>query len=210
MSKDRFNIWYNKWLGRIDEEADESLWNEIEDELDFRETWQNISGRLDKIDISVKPVTKKKSYLKEIIGIAAGILLVLGTAKYISDRSPEIPVSADISLSGRHTDQMVKSITDNALRPTGSGIIVTGLPGRSVHRELLPAERDFDYQGTGQIRLADGDRPTGRTSLAANQPLTAYPLDNKRPEMALAIIRDICLYCMTCLIIFLKVAEAGT
>jgi hypothetical protein len=93
MSKDRFNIWYNKWLGRIDEEADESLWNEIEDELDFRETWQNISGRLDKIDISVKPVTKKKSYLKEIIGIAASILLILATAKYISDRSQEMSVS---------------------------------------------------------------------------------------------------------------------
>ena len=187
MSKDRFNTWYNKWLGRIDEEADESLWDEIEDELDFRETWQNISGRLDKIDISVKPLTQKKSYLKEIIGIAAGVLLVLGTAKYISDRSPEIPVSAAIALNGRHTDQMVKSITDNALGQTGSGITVTGLPGRRVHPELLPAERDFDYQGTGQIRVADGDRPTGRTGLAANQPLTAYPLDNNNmPEMVLA------------------------
>jgi hypothetical protein len=185
MSKDRFNIWYNKWLGQIDEDADESLWNEIEDELDFRETWQNISGRLDKIDISVKPVTKKKSYLKEIIGIAAGILLVLGTAKYINDRSLEMPVSTAISLTGS-LDQKVKTITGNALRQAGSGIMVTGLPGRRV-RELLPAERDFGYQRTGQTRVTDGDRPASRTSLTASQQLTARPLDNKRPEMTLAI-----------------------
>jgi len=138
MSKDRFNIWYNKWLGRIDEDADESLWNEIEDELDFRETWQNISGRLDKIDISVKPVTKKRSFLKEIIGIAASILLVLATTKYLSDRSQEMSLGADnVALTRRYTAQKIETITDNALRQTGSEIIVAHLSGRRADPTLL-------------------------------------------------------------------------
>ena len=185
MSKDRFNIWYNKWLGRIDEEADESLWKEIEDELDFQETWQNISGRLDKIDIAKKPVTKKKSYLKEIIGIAAGIILVLGTAKYISDRSPEMPVNADnISLTGRHTDQKVKTITDNAFRQTGSEIIVAGLSGKRDHSELFLREGKFDRQRTGRTRIAG--HFTGSAGLAEKQSLTLYPLDSKRPVITLA------------------------
>ncbi len=183
MSKDRFNIWYNKWLGRIDEEADESLWNEIEDELDFQETWQNISGRLDKIDISIKPVTKKKSYLKEVIGIAASILLILATAKYISDRSQEMSVSENIALTGRYTDQKIKTIADNAFRQTGSGIIVADLSGRRAHPELFLTEREFDHQKTGRPRMA------GRFMAQpgpAKQPLTVYPLDNKRAEMTLA------------------------
>ncbi len=187
MSKDRFNIWYNKWLGRIDEDADESLWNEIEDELDFRETWQNISGRLDKIDISVKPVTKKRSFLKEIIGIAASILLVLATTKFFIDRSQEMSLSADnVALTRRYTAQKIETITDNALRQAGSGIIVADLSGRRADPTLLFAEREFDHKGIERTRLAAAERPIARTGLAGKQSLTAYPLDNKRQEMTLA------------------------
>ena len=186
MSKDNFNIWYNKWLGRIDEEADESLWKEIEDELDFNETWQNISGRLDKTDISVKPLTKKKSYLKEIIGIAASLLLILATAKYISDRTNEISISADnIALTGMNTDRMNKTIADKASRQTGSGIIVTGLSGRRVSPDLLLTQRDFDDQRTGRTRMADDGLYMAQTG-PQKQSLTVYPLDNKMPEMTLA------------------------
>ncbi|MFO7923077.1 MAG: hypothetical protein R6U58_05230 [Bacteroidales bacterium] len=185
MSKDRFNIWYNKWLGRIDEEADESLWNEIEDELDFHETWENIAGRLDKIDRSVKPVTKRKSYLKEIIGIAASILLILATAKYISDKSHEMSVSADnIALTGRHTDQKVKAISDNALRQAGSGIMGAGISGRRANPEFFLTEREFDRQEAGRTRM--DNRIMARTGLAEKQPLTVYSFDNKRLEMTLA------------------------
>ena len=187
MSKDRFNIWYNKWLNRIDEEADESLWNEIEDELDFRETWGNISGRLDKIDRSAKPVTKKKSYVKEIIGIAASILLILATAKYISDRSQEMSLSPDNVVStGRNTDQKIESITDNALRQASSGMIVADLSGRRAHPEFLLTEREFDNQRTRRNQLAAGDRLMAQTGPVEKQSLTLYSLDSKRPEITLA------------------------
>ena len=185
MSKDRFNIWYNKWLGRIDEEADESLWNEIEDELDFRETWQNISGRLDKIDLSRAPLIKKKTYIKEVIGIAASILLVLATAKYISDRSQEMSLSADnVALTRWYTNQKIETITDNALRQVSSGIIVADLSGKIVHSGLLLTEREFDRQEAGPTPMAG--QLMARTGLAEIQSLTVYPLDSKRPEMTFA------------------------
>ena len=186
MSKDSFNIWYNKWLGRIDEEADESLWNEIEDELDFRETWENISGRLDKIDISAGSVPVKKSYIKEIIGIAASILLILATGKYISDRSQQMSVTDNIALSDSYRDQNIKTIADKALRSAGSGNIVADLSGNIMYPELFLTESELDHERTRGTRVADDGRLITRTSPAEQQSLTVYPLDNKRTKMTLA------------------------
>ena len=183
MSNDRFNIWYNRWLGRINEEADESLWNEIEDELDFRETWQNISDRLNKIDKSVTPVIKKKSYLKEIIGIAASILLVLATAKYISDGSQEFSVGPNnAALTRSYIDRKINTINDEAFGQTGRGLVIADLS--EAHSGLLFIEREIDHQSTGNPRMAD--RLMALNVPAEKQSLTAHTLDYKRPEMTLA------------------------
>ena len=47
MTSDKFDIDYNKWLRQVEVGEDDSVWNEIQDELDLIETWDNISAHLD-------------------------------------------------------------------------------------------------------------------------------------------------------------------
>jgi hypothetical protein len=49
MTKSRFDIEYNNWLQQVNVDGEDTVWNEIQDELDFIETWDNISGKLDEI-----------------------------------------------------------------------------------------------------------------------------------------------------------------
>jgi len=75
VTKSRFDIEYNKWLQQINVEEGDNVWNEIENELDFIETWDNISAKLDE----VKPQKGKIvpiQFLK-LLAASAAILLIL-------------------------------------------------------------------------------------------------------------------------------------
>ena len=80
MSKSKFDKEYLKWLQQLDVEDDNSIWENIEDELDFIETWSHISSELDK----AKPATRRiaiKPY-RRYIAAAAAILLLIITSVY--------------------------------------------------------------------------------------------------------------------------------
>ena len=187
MSKDRFDIWYNKWLGQVDEEVDESLWEDIEDELDFQETWKNISSRLDKKMPYGLPVTKKRYYIKEIIGAAAGIILILATAKYISDQTGQVSVRSDnISLNNTYIKQKINVMAANAFRKTIAGGIEAGLLNKTIYLPDLPVLRDYEPHMIESDPISSGDRIPEWTDMAEQLLLTGYASDIEKPDMALA------------------------
>jgi hypothetical protein len=85
MTKSRFDKEYKKWLRQIDAEEDESVWNEIEDELDFRETWGNISDKLDDIQPR-KGMLMPMKHLKLLAATAAIILIMFLPFRYLIEQ----------------------------------------------------------------------------------------------------------------------------
>lgn len=84
MKKSKFDIEYKNWLSQVDEPADDSLWDEIETELDFVESWENISDELDS-RLEEKRVKPLYLYWKEAIAVAAMILLIISPVKIINE-----------------------------------------------------------------------------------------------------------------------------
>lgn len=86
MTNDRFDIEYKKWLAQVEVGEDDSVWNEIQDELDFMETWDNISAQLDVVAPQKSKVVIMK-FLKPLAAAAAIILLMLLPIKYFTDET---------------------------------------------------------------------------------------------------------------------------
>ena len=84
MSKSKFEIEYLNWLQQLDVEEDDTVWEEIQGELDFVETWDYISYELDRINPPVRKIVTK-SYIKIIAAAAAVILLILASVNYFSE-----------------------------------------------------------------------------------------------------------------------------
>ena len=97
MSKSKFDKEYLKWLQQLDVEDDNSIWENIEDELDFIETWSHISSELDK----AKPATRRiaiKPY-RRYIAAAAAILLLIITSVHFLREYINPPSSSDLLLT---------------------------------------------------------------------------------------------------------------
>ena len=86
MTKSRFDIEYKTWLQQMDVDDDDSVWNEIQDELDFKETWDNISGKLDEIQPQRGRLVPMK-YVKTFAAAAAIILIMLLPFRYFIDQA---------------------------------------------------------------------------------------------------------------------------
>jgi len=86
MKNHKFDIEYNKWIRQVDVEDDNSVWEEIQDELDFIETWDNISTQLDAVKPQKGKVIKMK-YMKFVAAAAAFILLMFLPVKYFNEQA---------------------------------------------------------------------------------------------------------------------------
>ena len=109
MKKSRFDIEYNRWLQQVDVGEEDSVWNEIQDELDFIETWKNISARLEEI----KPRKDRlisMNHLKKVAVAAAVLLLLFLSVNHFFRRENPSPI-----ISGKmiETDEKEKRGPDN-------------------------------------------------------------------------------------------------
>ena len=95
MSKSRFDTEYLKWLQQLDVEEDDTVWEEIQNELDFIETWDYISGELDRINPPIRKITTK-SYIKIVAAAAVAILLILASVNYFGEHVNQPPVHTEI------------------------------------------------------------------------------------------------------------------
>lgn len=93
MSKSKFDTEYLKWLQQLDAEDDGTVWEEIQGELDFVETWDYISCELDRIYLPIRR-TGAKSYVKIISVAAAVILLMLASVNYFNEHVNQPPVNS--------------------------------------------------------------------------------------------------------------------
>lgn len=91
MKSSKFDIEYNEWLHQVDVGEEDSVWEGVQNELDFMETWDNISTQLDVVMPQQSSGFAMK-YLKPFIAAAALILLMLLLVKDVTDRAmqPEI------------------------------------------------------------------------------------------------------------------------
>lgn len=94
MTKSKFDIEYNKWLRQLDVEVDDAIWNGIQDELDFIETWDNISAELDKVKPKKARVIPMQ-FLRVIAAAAAILLLMVLPVRYIIEQVTRPDVVAE-------------------------------------------------------------------------------------------------------------------
>ena len=137
MTKSRFDIEYNKWLQQVDVEEDDAVWNEIRDELDFIETWDNISTKLDKVKPQKGKVIPMK-YLKVFAAAAAIILILFLPVRYFVEQASH-PVT--ISELSEEADEKEELTSD---KPTTSATIEEDAEiAQKAGIEVSPADKVY-------------------------------------------------------------------
>ncbi|GAB1403680.1 hypothetical protein MASR1M74_17170 [Lentimicrobium sp.] len=111
MTNSKFDIQYNEWLRQVDVGENDSVWNEIQDELDFIETWDNISTHLDVV-MPPSGGTVAMRYLKSFLVATAVLLLVILPVKHITDQVDQPVIFYGQSIEERTT---VKEIPDETI-----------------------------------------------------------------------------------------------
>lgn len=153
MKKNKFDIEYKNWLSQVDEPADESLWDEIENELDFVESWENISNELDS-RLAKKRVVPLFVYWKEAIAVAAMIFLIISPVKIINEYI--IPSGDNIdNIAAWFEPNLGKSIVNNVepeFSETYIGMNIQGFNAVDVKIE----EGVFNYLDNA-LELAQND-----------------------------------------------------
>ncbi|MEE4284855.1 MAG: hypothetical protein V2I31_01865 [Mariniphaga sp.] len=140
MKKNRFDIEYNNWLQQVDAGEEDSVWNEIQDELDFMETWDNISAKLDEI----KPEKGRlipMNYLKKLAAAAAILLLVFLPVRHFLREANQPPVISERTIEA---DEKEKTTSDMSAPLAIVGKEVEGAETAEVEQiaEAEPASTD--------------------------------------------------------------------
>ena len=114
MRGDRFDIEYNKWLQQVDVSDSDSVWQEVEDELDYIETWNNISTRLDEV-MPLQGIINTMKYAKIVAAVTASILLMVLPLKDSGERSVQQTIISDQQSEALQTES---SVSDGMLQVT--------------------------------------------------------------------------------------------
>lgn len=161
MTKGKFDIEFSKWLQQIDvgEEAD-AVWNGIQDELDFIETWDHISAKLDEVKPQKGRVIPMR-YLKVFLAAAAIILILFLPVRTLFEQAshPDIvseqsnttdeeqELTADEStplIAAKNEADVVQSVASGV--PPGNNIDEKSFAAYSSN-ELLPINESQDSEG---------------------------------------------------------------
>ena len=116
MTKSRFDIEYNKWLQQVNAEEEDSVWNEIQDELDFIETWDNISVKLDEVMPQKDRVVPIK-YLKVLAAVAAIVLIMFLPVRSLIEKANSPAVISDLSTVTEEKEELTPDEPDPLTAP---------------------------------------------------------------------------------------------
>jgi hypothetical protein len=105
MTRSRFDIEYSKRLQHIDVEPRDDVWNEIQDELDFIETWDNISAKLDEVKPQRGRVVPMR-YLKVLAAAAAVILIMFLPVRYFMDQLSQPTIISEIERKADESQEL--------------------------------------------------------------------------------------------------------
>jgi len=92
MKRSKFDNDYLKWLRQIDVEEDDSVWEEIQNELDFDETWNYINRELDRIKPQRRRIVKLP-YPKIISAAAAVIIIIIASTFFLNKKTSHPTIS---------------------------------------------------------------------------------------------------------------------
>ncbi len=98
MKRSKFDIDYLKWLRQIDVEEDDSVWEEIQNELDFDETWNYINRELDRIKPQRRKIVKLP-YPKIISAAAAVIIIIIASTFFLNKKTNHPTIHSDRNLT---------------------------------------------------------------------------------------------------------------
>ncbi|MFO7575729.1 MAG: hypothetical protein R6W67_11300 [Bacteroidales bacterium] len=116
MTKSRFDIEYNKWLQQVNVEEEAAVWNEIQDELDFIETWDNISVKLDEI-MPQKGSMVPTRYLMILAAAAAIILIMLLPIRYFVEKASPPTIISELSEENDEKKELISDDTSHVTEP---------------------------------------------------------------------------------------------
>lgn len=139
MTRSRFDIEYSKWLRQIEVKEDDSVWNEIQDELDFIETWDNISHKLDEVKSQKSRVVPIR-YLKVIAAAAAIILVMFLPVRYFIEQANQ-PVTIS-ELSNNEDKKQAEASDDSA--PLKTATEEEGAVNNQMVEPEIPTVKNLD------------------------------------------------------------------
>lgn len=177
MKRSRFDIDYTKWLQQVDVDADDAVWNKIEDELDFAESWDNISTRLDVLK-PLESTMGSRNHLKKFT-VAAAILLLafLPASLFIKQESHQI-IKTELS-----TEEDAKEITEPSestnLKTAEKDEVkeVQSLSFKGISVDELPLTSFSDYKLTQTPEIADSEVLVHRTDEEVLNRIQGLPFD---------------------------------
>ncbi len=104
MTRSKFDIEYNERIQQVDVGDGSSVWDEIQDELDFIETWDTISTKLEEI-MPQKATVAPMRYLRVFAAIAAIVLIMFLPVRNVFDQANQTIIISEIS---NEADQIVE------------------------------------------------------------------------------------------------------
>ncbi len=168
MTRSRFDIEYSKWLRQIEVKEDDSVWNEIQDELDFIETWDNISDKLDEVKPQKGRVIPMR-FLKVIAATAAIILIMFLPVRYFLKQANQPTIISELSSESDEKEELSSDEQSplstakpneevDAVQP--EGVVSKVPPAKSSYEksletyssnELIPTEESKDSESTAYV-----------------------------------------------------------
>lgn len=138
MKRNKLDIDYSQWVRELEVTKNDSVWEEIQDELDFIESWDKISAKLDEIKpLPNKPVSMK--YRKTLIAAAAMILIILIPFRLLNEQANQLNISSELNNETVNkkvlTDSKPKFVTNEKEKPETIQPAATEIPpAKDPHR----------------------------------------------------------------------------
>lgn len=120
MTSGKFDIEYNKWLKQVEVDESDSVWEEVQYELDFIETWDNISSQLDEVKPQKSRIVAMR-YLKPLAAAAAIVLLMLLPVKYLTDEVVQTTIISEQYNEASNTEKLEPNETA-LIKEEGKGV----------------------------------------------------------------------------------------
>ncbi|MDY0199047.1 MAG: hypothetical protein RBR68_14675 [Tenuifilaceae bacterium] len=164
MTSNKFDIDYNKWLQQVNVDESDSVWNEIQDELDFIETWDNISAQLDEVKPQKVRVVAMR-YLKPFAAAAAIILLMLLPVKYLADQAIQPIIISEQHIEESKTEELILGET---------------IPIKEDREDIQPRKVDIETPPVNRFNRATSSTVSeeGLAELAKNVNTEGRVIDN--------------------------------
>lgn len=155
MTRSRFDIEYNKWLQQVDVDEDDAVWNEIQDELDFMETWDTISVKLDEVKPQKVRVFPMR-YMKVLAAAAAIFLIMLLPVRYVIEQANQPTIISELSTEADEKEEITPDDPTPLKAPKDETDVVQREMSEVPHANNLDEKSLASASGNELIPIIEG------------------------------------------------------